>query len=197
MISDLRGVYADRESNLAAERVRLPKKRAAQESFARLRSLLAHANDKGYATPCGKYLLDIGCRDGAMAIKVQRELKLGYVGLDIVARHLHKVMRRKGLACVADACDLPFAGESFGVVFSHHSLEHIWDCGRACIEVHRVLQPRGLFLIVVPIGKMQLQGNLSKFLYGYFEILWEYYQSFPNNPNREWQQLFVAAAKRE
>lgn len=50
----------------------------------------------------------------------------------------------------SDGRFLPFADESFDMVYSYHTLEHIPDAPKAVSEILRVLVPGGLFYAGVP-----------------------------------------------
>ncbi|WP_457616344.1 class I SAM-dependent methyltransferase [Lutibacter sp.] len=50
----------------------------------------------------------------------------------------------------ADICNLPFANNSFDVVFCNHVLEHIEDDKKAMSELYRVLKPGGMGIFQVP-----------------------------------------------
>jgi SAM-dependent methyltransferase len=50
----------------------------------------------------------------------------------------------------ADICDLPFAANTFDVVFCNHVLEHIPDDAKAMSELYRVLKPGGLGIFQIP-----------------------------------------------
>lgn len=50
----------------------------------------------------------------------------------------------------ADICDLPFADESYDLIFCNHVLEHIPDDTKAMQEVFRVLQPGGMAILQIP-----------------------------------------------
>ena len=50
----------------------------------------------------------------------------------------------------ADICNLPFAANSFEVVFCNHVLEHIGDDAKAMSELYRVLKPKGLGIFQIP-----------------------------------------------
>ena len=50
----------------------------------------------------------------------------------------------------ADICNLPFAANSFEVVFCNHVLEHIVDDAKAMSELYRVLKPKGLGIFQIP-----------------------------------------------
>lgn len=51
----------------------------------------------------------------------------------------------------ADLTSLPFAGDSFDVIWCSHVLEHIVEVERAVAEIHRVLKSDGVALLDVPI----------------------------------------------
>jgi SAM-dependent methyltransferase len=49
-----------------------------------------------------------------------------------------------------DVTDVQFADQSFDLVVCNHVLEHVPDDGRAMRELHRVLRPGGLAILLVP-----------------------------------------------
>lgn len=51
----------------------------------------------------------------------------------------------------ADILDLPFADESFDIIFCNHVLEHIVDDAKAMSELYRVLRPGGWGILQVPM----------------------------------------------
>lgn len=50
----------------------------------------------------------------------------------------------------ADICDLPFADNTYDVVFCNHVLEHIEDDAKAMNELYRILKPGGYGIFQVP-----------------------------------------------
>jgi SAM-dependent methyltransferase len=50
-----------------------------------------------------------------------------------------------------DLTDLPFANETYDWVFASHVLEHIKDDARALREIRRILTPRGIAVLSVPL----------------------------------------------
>ncbi len=50
----------------------------------------------------------------------------------------------------ADILDLPFADDSFDVIFCNHVLEHIIDDKKAMQELYRVLKPKGFGIFQIP-----------------------------------------------
>lgn len=51
----------------------------------------------------------------------------------------------------ADICDLPFADNSFDIIFCNHVLEHIPDDIKAISEIFRVLNTGGMAILQVPL----------------------------------------------
>jgi SAM-dependent methyltransferase len=70
----------------------------------------------------------------------------GQEGVDYVSVDLDSPFA----AVQADACDLPFADESFDYAVCVHTLEHIPDDRQALSEIHRVLRPGGQAVLQVP-----------------------------------------------
>ena len=62
----------------------------------------------------------------------------------------------------ADILDLPFADESFDVVFCNHVLEHIQDDQKAMSELHRVMKKGGWGIFQVPL-KCSLEKSYEDF----------------------------------
>ncbi|ADV49560.1 Methyltransferase type 11 [Cellulophaga algicola DSM 14237] len=50
----------------------------------------------------------------------------------------------------ADICDLPFADNSFDIIFCNHVLEHIPDDTKAMQELYRILKPNGWAILQIP-----------------------------------------------
>ena len=48
---------------------------------------------------------------------------------------------------------LPFSDNSYGIIESSHSLEHMEDTEKTMREWIRILKPGGILLIIVPDGK--------------------------------------------
>jgi SAM-dependent methyltransferase len=55
-------------------------------------------------------------------------------------------------AVQADLMALPFESERFDLIVCSHVLEHVPDDGAAMRELHRVLQPDGVALILTPVN---------------------------------------------
>ena len=111
----------------------------------------------------GRRVLDLGCRDGALA----RAYLAGnaVVGVD-VDRHALGEAAKLGIETVwADAEEpLPFEDESFDVVVAAELLEHLGDPARVVTEAARVLRPGGTLTGSVP-NSFRLKNRL-RFLAG-------------------------------
>lgn len=57
----------------------------------------------------------------------------------------------QGVDLAVDIRRLPFRDASFGLVIASHVLEHVLEDHLALAEIHRVLQPGGLAILLVPV----------------------------------------------
>lgn len=102
----------------------------------------------------GKKLLEIGCGLGTDLLQFARGGAL-VTGVDLTPKSIELVLKRfamEGLpvdARVADAERLPFADETFDVVYSFGVLHHTPDTSKAVSEVHRVLKPGGRIIVML------------------------------------------------
>jgi 2-polyprenyl-3-methyl-5-hydroxy-6-metoxy-1,4-benzoquinol methylase len=105
----------------------------------------------------GELLLDIGCNWGRWTIAAARA---GYrpLGIDpsfeavVAARRIATQLGVEARYLVADARRLPFATETFDVVFSYGVLQHFSkaDVADAVDEIRRVLKPTGFSWVQMP-----------------------------------------------
>lgn len=99
----------------------------------------------------GDRLLDLGCGIGEPAIRLATAYDIDIVGVSISERQVRRANDRAasaGLASrlafqLADAMDLPFADESFDIVWALESLHHMPDRWHVLRQVARVLRPGG------------------------------------------------------
>lgn len=96
----------------------------------------------------GARLLEIGCGMGTDLLQFARG-GARCVGIDLtprsveITRHRFALYGNAGSFMIADGERLPFASESFDVVYSNGVLHHTPDTAGAIREVHRVLRPGG------------------------------------------------------
>jgi SAM-dependent methyltransferase len=101
----------------------------------------------------GKRVLEIGCGRGAFA-RYLAERGADLVAADFSAAAVAHARRRlDGLdasAIVADIQDIPFPDESFDIVISQETLEHVPDPMRGLSELVRVTRVGGRLVVTTP-----------------------------------------------
>jgi ubiquinone/menaquinone biosynthesis C-methylase UbiE len=102
----------------------------------------------------GKTLLEFGCGTGGLALAFQEE-SANVVGVDIDRQALgfaHRWGIHRGSACrfVAVGETLPFRDETFDLVFSSSTFEHVAHPEGALRELARVLRPQGTVYLCFP-----------------------------------------------
>jgi SAM-dependent methyltransferase len=99
----------------------------------------------------GKRVLEIGCGFGAGSEYMARRHAAVVTGVDVLPHHIEACREQfstAGLAFeVADAQDLPFAGERFDIAVSVESSGHYGSPRRFLAEALRVLAPGGRLLL--------------------------------------------------
>lgn len=101
-----------------------------------------------FAAASGKQLLEIGCGMGTDLMQFARAGAKCF-GVDLtprsveITRHRFSLFGEQGAFMVADGERLPFASESFDVVYSNGVLHHTPDTAGAIVEVHLVLLKGG------------------------------------------------------
>jgi SAM-dependent methyltransferase len=114
----------------------------------------------------GKKVLEIGLGLGADSEQIIRRGGR-WAGIDLTAESVDRVRTRLELRSLpydgvfqGSALELPFADNSFDVVFSHGVLHHVPDIARAQSEVARVLRP-GREAVVMLYAKYSLNYLVS------------------------------------
>ncbi len=96
----------------------------------------------------GKKILDVGCGDGGDALLISQYAR-SIIGVDSQENDGWKISRGGKIDFqVADACNLPFGGGSFDVVFSKDILHHIANHDKALSEMLRVTSSNGAIIIL-------------------------------------------------
>jgi SAM-dependent methyltransferase len=103
----------------------------------------------------GKQLLEIGLGEGSDSELLIRQ-RARWSGVDLTAESVERVRTRLTLRDLpyeelrqGSVLQLPFADDSFDMVFSHGVLHHVPDIGQAEREIHRVLRPGGELVIMM------------------------------------------------
>jgi SAM-dependent methyltransferase len=103
----------------------------------------------------GKQVLEIGLGEGSDSELLIRQ-GARWSGVDLTAESVARVRTRLTLRDLpyedlrqGSALHLPFADDSFDMVFSHGVLHHVPDVRRAQQEIHRVLRPGGELVIMM------------------------------------------------
>lgn len=102
----------------------------------------------------GKDVLEIGCGMGTDLVQFARA-GARVTGIDLTPRSVEITRQRFALYALpgkfqtADAENLPFAEESFDLVYSHGVLHHTPDTQKAVDEVYRVLKPGGTAIVML------------------------------------------------
>jgi len=105
--------------------------------------------------PPSAVIVDLGCSTGHLLEDLRSARPHATLfGVDLVPAGLRKAHSSIPSARLlhADVCELPFADGSVDAIVSANLLEHVPDDGGALTEMHRVLRPGALAVIVVPAG---------------------------------------------
>ena len=110
------------------------------------------------ALPDGERVLEVGVGPGTALEELARANLCGTTtGADLcfdMLQRTHRLFRRRSRArpplCQCDARSLPFAANSFDLVFSSYTLDLLSasDIQRTILEIRRVLKPSGRLLLV-------------------------------------------------
>lgn len=95
-----------------------------------------------------KVVLDLGAGSGNVREMNFRGIAGQICGVDLDPRVASNPMLDEGR--VADAAGIPYADETFDVVFADNVVEHLTDPIQVFRDVHRVLKPGGVFLFKTP-----------------------------------------------
>jgi ubiquinone/menaquinone biosynthesis C-methylase UbiE len=94
-------------------------------------------------------ILDVGCGLG-MSKDFFLERKSSYNGIDLCFESLKDLKAAKGIVAKADARKIPFADNSFDIVYSLGVVEHFKETETSVREHVRVCKPGGTVIVVVP-----------------------------------------------
>lgn len=135
----------------------------------------------------GKDVLEIGTGMGADHLEWAKSGPRTLTGVDLTERAVEHTTRRLTLygfepsVRTADAERLPFADESFDIVYSWGVLHHTPDTPRAIDEVWRVLRPGGSARVMV---------YHTQSIVGY--LLWTRYALLKGKPGRSLADIYAS-----
>ncbi len=103
----------------------------------------------------GKRVLEIGLGEGSDSERLIRQ-GASWSGLDLTTESVERVRARLTLRELpyeelrqGSVLSLPFADDTFDMVFSHGVLHHVPDIKQAQSEIHRVLRPGGELVVML------------------------------------------------
>jgi ubiquinone/menaquinone biosynthesis C-methylase UbiE len=107
------------------------------------------------ALPAGSCVLDAGCGEGDVAIRMAGRFGLRVEGVDLIDFNVKKATRRAQRTGFSDHLrfqrmdysDLAFPDQTFDAVYTMETLVHAFDHERALQELHRVIRPGGKIVL--------------------------------------------------
>jgi len=106
-----------------------------------------------------KRILVVGCGSGLEVAILAQELQAQAIGIDLKT-DFNAIAAERVTLQQGDATQLQFADESFDLVYSYHSLEHIPKYRTALSEMHRVLAEGGQYCVGTP-NRLRLMGYIG------------------------------------
>lgn len=144
----------------------------------------------------GKEVLDAACGTGYGSRILSDAGAARVTGVDVSPDAVEVTaacLGEEGSATVADICDLPFGDESFDLIVSLETIEHVAAGSKAIAEFKRVLRPDGLLLVSSPNPAVYPVGNEHHVHeYGPEELLDLVGEHFPSRAIY-WQHAWLAS----
>lgn len=146
--------------------------------------------------PKNSKFLDVGCGAGYSLMRASQGLNCEVEGIDAdpgshgVGRFIKDMVKtipiKKGFAE-----KLPYANETFDVVYSSHVLEHVNDEAKALAEMKRVLKKDGVLIIGMPTASMAILNYLSQFTFTTHIKIYEMFRNlFFQSPIKNFIKIF-------
>lgn len=108
----------------------------------------------------GRTVLDVASGEGYGTALLAKSQAVSATGVDVDERTVKAATERYPCAFhCADIADLPFEDDSFDLVVSFETIEHVSDAPAAFSELARVLAPDGLLMISTPNTHEYLVDN--------------------------------------
>lgn len=117
-------------------------------------------------------VLDAGCGDGEIGKLLKEQLNIDVYGIDISRKGV-ALAKQKGLhAKVADmSVRIPYKNNTFDLVISSATIEHVINPDIFLQEVYRVLKPNGIVLVSTP--NLSFWLNRIIFMIGLYPLFLE------------------------
>ena len=96
--------------------------------------------------PSSQRILDLGCASGWNMSRFRQYGRFPF-GIDVVPDRV-QLAAHHGPVAIASGLELPFANETFDVIYIQHVLHHIGDVAQALAEVRRCLRPGGVLFLI-------------------------------------------------
>jgi sterol 24-C-methyltransferase len=105
--------------------------------------------------PPGSRVLDAGCGEGDVAIRLRTRFGLEVDGVDVLGFNIRRARRKAAKLGLTDSVrfqcldysDLPFPDQTFDGVYTMETLVHAFDHRQALRELGRVLRPGGTLVL--------------------------------------------------
>ena len=96
--------------------------------------------------PSSQRILDLGCASGWNMSRFRQYGRFPF-GIDVAPDRV-RLAAHHGPVAIASGLELPFASETFDVIYIQHVLHHIGDVAQALAEVRRCLKPGGVLFLI-------------------------------------------------
>lgn len=119
-----------------------------------------------------KRVLELGCGDGTLALKMRSLIDAQVFGVDLSEKAVELAKEKNIIAKKADLnLGIPFESNFFDLVISDQLLEHIHNTDLLISEGFRVLKKKGYIIIITP--NLSFWLNRILFLFGIYPIFLE------------------------
>ncbi len=120
-------------------------------------------------------VLDVGCGNGEVTIKLAKKFKCSIIGIDLsgvrIKNAIQKLQKNPNILDFvnfkkASATNIPFNSDYFSHIWSQSTIYHVHDKDKALSEIFRVLEKGGIFVfddLIKP--KQEISDDAKKYVY--------------------------------